>query len=86
MPVRGWTLPGVMSVGAAQIALKSAGLLPEGPVVLAGTGPLLYLYASQVLAAGGAIDAILDTYPPEEQEATDGNAPDPEYPARSRSA
>lgn len=63
MPVRGWTLPGVMSVGAAQIALKSAGLLPEGPVVLAGTGPLLYLYASQVLAAGGAIDAILDTTP-----------------------
>ena len=63
MPVRGWTLPGVMSVGAAQIALKSAGLLPEGPVVLAGTGPLLYLYASQVLAAGGTIDAILDTTP-----------------------
>ena len=52
-----------MSVGAAQIALKSAGLLPEGPVVLAGTGPLLYLYASQVLAAGGTIDAILDTTP-----------------------
>lgn len=63
MPVHGWTLPGVMSIGAAQIALKSAGLLPEGPVILAGTGPLLYLYASQVLAAGGSIDAILDTTP-----------------------
>lgn len=63
MPVRGWTLPGVMSVGAAQIALKSAGLLPQGPVILAGTGPLLYLYASQVLAAGGAIEAVLDTTP-----------------------
>lgn len=63
MPVRGWTLPGVMSVGAAQIALKASALLPEGPVVLAGSGPLLYLYASQVLAAGGAIDAILDTTP-----------------------
>lgn len=63
MPVRGWTLPGVMSIGAAQIALKSAGLLPEGPVILAGTGPLLYLYASQVLAAGGNIAAILDTTP-----------------------
>jgi NADH-quinone oxidoreductase subunit E len=32
------------------------------------------------------IDAILATYPPEEQESIDGNAPDPEYPARSRSA
>lgn len=63
MPVRGWTLPGVMSIGAAQIALKSPGLLPEGPVVLAGSGPLLYLYASQVLAAGGTIEAILDTTP-----------------------
>ncbi|KQV40825.1 MULTISPECIES: NAD(P)/FAD-dependent oxidoreductase [unclassified Rhizobium] len=63
MPVRGWTLPGVMSIGAAQIALKSAGLLPEGRAVLAGSGPLLYLYASQVLAAGGVIDAILDTTP-----------------------
>jgi NADPH-dependent 2,4-dienoyl-CoA reductase/sulfur reductase-like enzyme len=63
MPVRGWTLPGAMSIGAAQIALKSVGLLPEGPVILAGTGPLLYLYASQVLAAGGSIDVILDTTP-----------------------
>lgn len=63
MPVRGWTLPGVMSVGAAQIALKASALLPQGPVVLAGSGPLLYLYADQVLAAGGAIDAILETTP-----------------------
>lgn len=61
MPVRGWTLPGVMSVGAAQIALKASALLPEGPVILAGSGPLLYLYAAQVLTAGGTIDAILDT-------------------------
>lgn len=63
MPVRGWTLPGVMSVGAAQIALKAFALLPEGPVILAGSGPLLYLYAAQVLTAGGTIDAILDTTP-----------------------
>jgi NADPH-dependent 2,4-dienoyl-CoA reductase/sulfur reductase-like enzyme len=33
MPLRGWTLPGVMSVGAAQIALKASGLLPTGSVV-----------------------------------------------------
>lgn len=63
MPVRGWTLPGVMSVGAAQIALKASALLPEGPVILAGSGPLLYLYAAQILTAGGMIDAILDTTP-----------------------
>ena len=63
MPVAGWTLPGVMTIGAAQIALKSSGLVPDGRVVLAGTGPLLYLFAAQVLEAGGTIAAILDTTP-----------------------
>lgn len=46
MPLKGWTLPGVMTIGAAQIALKSSGLVPEGRIVLAGTGPLLYLFAA----------------------------------------
>ncbi|MFK4822503.1 NAD(P)/FAD-dependent oxidoreductase [Ochrobactrum quorumnocens] len=63
MPVPGWTLPGVMTIGAAQIALKASGLLPDAKVVLAGTGPLLYLFAAQVLEAGGTVAAILDTTP-----------------------
>ena len=42
-PVPGWTLPGVMTVGAAQILLKSSGLVPHGRTVLAGCGPLLWL-------------------------------------------
>ena len=29
-PIPGWTLPGVMTAGAAQIALKSSGLVPDG--------------------------------------------------------
>ena len=62
-PIPGWTLPGVMTVGAAQALLKTSGLLPRGHTVLAGTGPLLWLLASQYLAAGLAIDAILDTTP-----------------------
>ena len=62
-PIPGWTLPGVMTVGAAQALLKSSGLLPRGHIVLAGTGPLLWLLASQYLAAGVSIDAILDTTP-----------------------
>ncbi len=60
-PIPGWTLPGVLTAGAAQIALKSSGLLPDGRVVLAGTGPLLYLLASQLLVAGTTIAAVLDT-------------------------
>ena len=63
-PFPGWTLPGVMTVGAAQTLLKSSGLVPDSSVVLAGTGPLLYLYASQLLRAGVTPQAILDTRPP----------------------
>ncbi|MHA6180559.1 FAD-dependent oxidoreductase [Pseudomonas mohnii] len=61
MPVPGWTLPGVMTAGAGQILLKSAALVPDGPVVLAGCGPLLYLLAVQYLRAGIAIEALVDT-------------------------
>ncbi len=60
-PIEGWTLPGVMTAGAAQILLKQADLVPSGRVVLAGTGPLLWLLAAQILRAGGTIDAILET-------------------------
>ena len=60
-PIPGWTLPGVMTAGAAQILLKSAGLAPSQPVVLAGCGPLLYLLAWQYLRAGVRIGAIVDT-------------------------
>lgn len=60
-PIPGWTLPGVMTAGAAQILLKSTGMVAVGRVVLAGTGPLLWLVAAQLLRAGGTIAAVLDT-------------------------
>ncbi|WP_454654843.1 FAD/NAD(P)-dependent oxidoreductase [Bosea beijingensis] len=62
-PIPGWTLPGVMTAGAAQIALKSAGAIPSGRTVIAGCGPLLYLLAGQLAAAGCQIAAVLDTTP-----------------------
>jgi len=62
-PIPGWTLPGVMTAGAAQTMLKSSGLLPTGKTVLVGTGPLLLLLAAQILRAGATIEAILDTTP-----------------------
>ena len=62
-PFPGWTLPGVMSIGAAQTLFKDGGLLPEDGAVLAGKGPLLYLFASQVRAAGVRPKAILDFAP-----------------------
>ena len=63
VPFEGWTLPGVMTVGAAQTLLKSSRLLPRDDVVLAGTGPLLYLYANQIRDLGVTPQAILDTGP-----------------------
>ena len=60
-PIPGWTLPGVMTAGAAQTMLKSSGLVPDGPTVIAGQGPLLWLLAAQILRLGGRIDRILDT-------------------------
>jgi NADPH-dependent 2,4-dienoyl-CoA reductase/sulfur reductase-like enzyme len=62
-PIPGWTLPGVMTAGAAQILLKTAGAVPGAGAVLAGGGPLLYLLAWQLLKAGRPIAAILETSP-----------------------
>lgn len=62
-PIPGWTLPGVMTVGAAQTLLKSSAIAPSGKTVIAGLGPLIWLYASQVLRLGGTIDTILETTP-----------------------
>jgi len=62
-PIPGWTLPGVMTAGGAQILLKASGLVPQGRIVLAGTGPLLWLAAAQLHDAGATIDALLETTP-----------------------
>ncbi len=64
MPIPGWTLPGVMGAGAAQTLMKSAGLLPDGKVWLAGQGPLIWLYAAQLLAKGVRPQGIIDLSPP----------------------
>lgn len=63
--VPGWTLPGVMGAGAAQTLLKSAALAPSGRAVIAGSGPLLFLVARQLLAAGVALAGVLETTPRE---------------------
>lgn len=60
MPVPGWTLPGVMTAGAAQILLKQSGIVCENAVI-AGSGPLLYLVAAQMVRAGTPPLALLET-------------------------
>jgi len=60
MPVPGWTLPGVMTAGAAQILLKQSGVLARR-AVLVGSGPLLYLIAAQMVRAGTPPLALVET-------------------------
>jgi NADPH-dependent 2,4-dienoyl-CoA reductase/sulfur reductase-like enzyme len=61
LPFPGWTLPGVYTLGAAQVALKYQGCAIGSRVVFAGTGPLLYLVAYQYAKAGAKVVAVLDT-------------------------
>ncbi|MBB3212450.1 NADPH-dependent 2,4-dienoyl-CoA reductase/sulfur reductase-like enzyme [Herbaspirillum sp. Sphag1AN] len=67
-PIPGWTLPGVLNAGAAQIAMKSAAIVPQGRVVLVGAGPLLLLVACQLLDAGASIAGIVETSPRENRQ------------------
>ena len=61
LPVPGWTLPGVYTLGGAQVALKFQGCAIGQRVVFMGTGPLLYLVAYQYAKAGAKVAAVLDT-------------------------
>lgn len=63
MPVKGWHVAGTYSLGAAQIALKAQAVSIGRNVVFMGTGPLLYLVASQYVKTGAGVVAVLDTSP-----------------------
>jgi NADPH-dependent 2,4-dienoyl-CoA reductase/sulfur reductase-like enzyme len=60
VPLPGWTLPGVTTLGGAQIALKAQGCAIGTRVVFVGSGPLIYLVAWQYARAGVAV-TVLDT-------------------------
>ena len=63
MPIHGWQLAGTYSLGGAQIALKAQSVSIGHRVVFMGSGPLLYLVASQYVKAGAEVAAVLDTSP-----------------------
>lgn len=56
----GWTLPGVMTAGAAQTLLKSQRVLPGKRVLLSGTGPLQLAVAASLVRAGAEVCAVLE--------------------------
>jgi NADPH-dependent 2,4-dienoyl-CoA reductase/sulfur reductase-like enzyme len=60
LPFKGWTLPGVMSTGAAQILMKTAGVLPGRKTLIGGSSPLMLALAADILINGGGVMAVLD--------------------------
>ncbi len=56
----GWTLPGVMTAGAAQALLKHQRILPGKGILLAGTGPLQVVLAAELVRAGAVVVAVLE--------------------------
>jgi thioredoxin reductase len=56
----GWTLPGVMTAGAAQALLKQQRILAGKNVLLAGTGPLQIVLAAELVRAGAKVVAVLE--------------------------
>jgi NADPH-dependent 2,4-dienoyl-CoA reductase/sulfur reductase-like enzyme len=61
VPVPGWTLPGVMTAGGAQVLLKNQRMRPGRRVLLAGTGPLQLVVANQMLDAGIEVVALAES-------------------------
>ncbi len=60
LPVPGWELPGVCTVGGMQVQLKETGEAPQGPILVAGSGPLPLALAAQLAAAGHPPVALLE--------------------------
>lgn len=62
-PVPGWTLPGVMTTGAAQTLWRTARRLPGKRVLIAGNGPLNLQLAVELVAGGADVVAVVEAAP-----------------------
>ncbi len=60
IPFPGWDLPGVITAGAAQIMVKSQGILPGKRILISGTGPLQLAAASHLAEAGAEVVGVLE--------------------------
>jgi hydrogen cyanide synthase HcnB len=63
LPFPGWELPGVYTLGGAQVALKYQACAIGRRPIFVGTGPLLYLVAYQYAKAGLEVAGVFDTAP-----------------------
>ncbi len=60
VPLPGWTLPGVMTTGAAQTMLRTHGIAPGRRVLIAGNGPLNFQLAHELAKAGAQVIALAE--------------------------
>lgn len=59
----GWTLPGVMTTGAMQTLWRSSRVLPGKRILIGGNGPLNLQVASELIAGGADICAVIEAAP-----------------------
>lgn len=59
-PFPGFTLPGILGVGGAQFQVKSGLIKPGRNIALVGTGPLLFLAATQFHKAGINVKGVYE--------------------------
>jgi NADPH-dependent 2,4-dienoyl-CoA reductase/sulfur reductase-like enzyme len=64
VPFPGWTLPGVMTIGAAQLLARRHGVAAGRRVLLAGSGPLLLPAAVHLAGLGAEVVALLEATHP----------------------
>ena len=63
-PVPGWTLPGVVTTGAAQTLARAYRVAPGARVLVAGNGPLNLQVACELAAGGVEVAAVAEAAPP----------------------
>ncbi|MEQ1632022.1 MAG: NAD(P)/FAD-dependent oxidoreductase [Planctomycetota bacterium] len=63
VPFPEWTLPGVITLGAAQVMVRGFAVAPGTRAVVAGSGPLLLPTVTAMVAAGVEVVAALEAAP-----------------------
>ena len=61
IPIKGWTLPGVMTTGAVQSLLKTYNVIAGKEILIAGNGPFNLQVALELARAGASIVGISES-------------------------
>jgi thioredoxin reductase len=64
IPFPGWTLPGVMTLGAALKMVEANGVLPGKRILIAGSGPLVLRTAAIMACSGAQVVTVLEATHP----------------------